>query len=385
MSSSVCVPPAVDRTAAFPPPLSLGAPELSVVVPTFNESPNVPLLVEKLRLALEGLDWEVIFVDDDSTDGTIDAVRRLAADDGRIRGIRRIGRRGLAGACMEGMLSSSARFVAVMDADLQHDESCLPTMLKMLREGEADLVVATRFGGSGHARQGLSRLRDMGSRLAIRIARLFLGVTLSDPMSGFFMLPRERADKLAPKLSQQGFKILLDLLASSQTPFKIKEVPFVFRARQHGESKLDMSVVMEYLGLVVAKASGDLVSLRFLSFGLVGFLGLLVHLSALRTLLLQGLSFPLSQTAAMLTAMTFNYTLNNMFTYRDMRRRGWRFLTGLAIFAGLCSFGVVAGVGISTMFYEREPRWWLAGLAGAVVGAAWNYVTNTAVTWRKRS
>jgi dolichol-phosphate mannosyltransferase len=225
----------------------------------------------------------------------------------------------------------------------------------------------------------------MGSRLAIRIARLFLGVTLSDPMSGFFMLPRERADKLAPKLSQQGFKILLDLLASSQTPFKIKEVPFVFRARQHGESKLDMSVVMEYLGLVVAKASGDLVSLRFLSFGLVGFLGLLVHLSALRTLLLQGLSFPLSQTAAMLTAMTFNYTLNNMFTYRDMRRRGWRFLTGLAIFAGLCSFGVVAGVGISTMFYEREPRWWLAGLAGAVVGAAWNYVTNTAVTWRKRS
>lgn len=385
MSSSVCAPSAIDRTGAFPPPLLLGGPELSIVVPTFNECPNVPLLAEKLRQALQGLDWEVIFVDDDSTDGTIEAVRRLAAHDARIRGIRRIGRRGLAGACLEGILSSSACFVAVMDADLQHDESCLPTMLRMLRNGEADLVVATRFGGSGYAKQGLSRLRDMGSRLAIGIAQLFLGIRLSDPMSGFFMLPRETADKLAPRLSQQGFKILLDLLASSQTSFNVKEVPFVFRARLHGESKLDMSVVMEYLGLIVAKASGDFVSLQFVSFGLVGSLGLVVHLSALRALLLQGLSFPLSQTAAMLTAMTFNYTLNNLFTYRDMRRRGWRFLTGLALFAVLCSFGVVAGVGISTMFYENEPRWWLAGLAGAIVGAAWNYVTNSAVTWRKRS
>jgi dolichol-phosphate mannosyltransferase len=360
------------------------SPELSIVVPTFNERPNVPLLVEKLRLALAGIEWEVIFVDDDSTDGTMGLVRRIASSDNRVRGIRRVGRRGLSGACVEGILSSSARFVAVMDGDLQHDEKCLPTMLHILREDKADVVVASRFGETGQHRQGLSQARSLGSRFAIRIAQTFLRVTVSDPMSGFFMLRREIVDTVAPRLSQQGFKILLDLLASSRGSIRVEEVPFVFRARIHGESKLDLSVVMEYLGLVVAKASGDLVSLRFLSFGLVGTTGLAVHLAVLRVLLLRGLSFPVAQTVAMLAAMAFNYTLNNLFTYRDMRRRGWRFFTGLAMFAALCSFGVIAGVGVSAMFYESEPRWWLAGLAGAVIGAAWNYVTNSAITWRKR-
>lgn len=360
------------------------SPELSVVVPTFNERPNVPLLVDKLREALSGIEWEVIFVDDDSTDGTIDLVRSIASSDNRVRGIRRVGRRGLSGACVEGILSSSARFVAVMDGDLQHDETCLPMMLRTLREDKADIVVASRFGTAGQHRQGLSQVRSLGSRFAIRIAQAVLRIKVSDPMSGFFMLRREIVDTVAPRLSQQGFKILLDLLASSRGRLRVEEIPFVFRARIHGESKLDLSVVMEYLGLVVAKASGDVVSLRFLSFGLVGTAGLVVHLAVLRLFLVRGLSFPLSQTVAMLTAMTFNYTLNNLFTYRDMRRRGRRFFTGLAMFAALCSFGVVAGVGVSAMFYENEPRWWLAGLAGAVIGAAWNYVTNSAITWRKR-
>ncbi len=367
--------------SAFP---FIRSPELSIIVPTFNERPNVPLLVDKLREALSGIEWEVIFVDDDSTDGTIDLVRSIASSDSRVRGIRRVSRRGLSGACVEGILSSSARFVAVMDGDLQHDETCLPMMLRTLREDKADIVVASRFGTTGQHRQGLSQVRSLGSRFAIRIAQTFLRVTVSDPMSGFFMLRREIVDTVAPRLSQQGFKILLDLLASSRGRLRVEEIPFVFRARIHGESKLDLSVVMEYLGLVVAKASGDLVSLRFLSFGLVGTAGLAVHLAVLRVLLLRGLSFPASQTAAMLMAMTFNYTLNNLFTYRDMRRRGWRFFTGLAMFAALCSFGVVAGVGVSSMFYQSEPRWWLAGLAGAVIGAAWNYVTNSAITWRKR-
>jgi dolichol-phosphate mannosyltransferase len=374
----------LESAPALPMLPSIRSPELSIVVPTFNERPNVPLLVEKLRLALAGIEWEVIFVDDDSTDGTMELVRRIASSDNRVRGIRRVGRRGLSGACVEGILSSSARFVAIMDGDLQHDEKCLPTMLRILREDKADVVVASRFVETGQHRQGLSQTRSLGSRFAIRIAQTFLRVTVSDPMSGFFMLRREIVDTVAPRLSQQGFKILLDLLASSRGSIRVEEVPFVFRARIHGESKLDLSVVMEYLGLVVAKASGDLVSLRFLSFGLVGTTGLAVHLTVLRVLLLRGLSFPVSQTAAMLAAMTFNYTLNNLFTYRDMRRRGWRFFTGLAVFAALCSIGVVAGVGVSAMFYESEPRWWLAGLAGAVIGAAWNYVTNSAITWRKR-
>ncbi len=363
---------------------SVPGPELTIVVPTLNERANIPLLVERLDHALTEIRWEVIFVDDNSGDGTIQAVRDLAVVDHRVRGMRRIARRGLSGACIEGMLSSSAPIIAVMDADLQHDETCLVSMFGILRTGDADLVVASRYREGGNAAEGLTGFREAGSRLAIRLAQALLKVRLSDPMSGFFMLRREIIDAVAPRLSQQGFKILLDIVASSNTSLRIEEVPYVFGRRLHGDSKLDASVVLEYLGLLVAKATGDIVSTRFLMFGMVGSFGLVVHLTALRILLMNGLTFTPAQTAAMLIAMTFNYTLNNALTYRDRRRRGWRFLTGLGLFAVLCSFGIVAGVGVSAVFYQSEPRWWAAGLAGAAVGAAWNYITNSAVTWRVR-
>ncbi|HVX57067.1 MAG TPA: GtrA family protein, partial [Candidatus Saccharimonadales bacterium] len=242
----------------------------------------------------------------------------------------------------------------------------------------------TRYNTGGSAAEGFGTIRAWGSRLAVRLAKSLLGIELSDPMSGFFMLRHEIVDAAAPRLSQQGFKILLDIVATTREPLRIREIPYRFGQRLHGESKLDASVVLEYLGLLVAKASGDLVSTRFLAFGMVGSAGVIVHLATLRLLLVNGLTFTPAQTTAMLVAMTFNYTVNNALTYRDRRRRGWRFFTGLGMFAGLCSFGVVAGVGVSTVFYESEPRWWLAGLAGAAVGAAWNYVTNSAITWRAR-
>ncbi|MGN6585213.1 MAG: glycosyltransferase, partial [Rhizobiaceae bacterium] len=169
--------------AAFPAAPPARAPELSIIVPTFNERPNVALLVDKLRQVLIGVEWEVIFVDDDSTDGTMELVRRIASSDSRVRGIRRVGRRGLSGACVEGILSSSARFVAVMDGDLQHDEKCLPAMLQILRDDKAEIVVASRFGETGQHRQGLSQVRSLGSRFAIGIAQRVLQVTVSDPMS----------------------------------------------------------------------------------------------------------------------------------------------------------------------------------------------------------
>ncbi len=359
-------------------------PELTVVVPTLNERANVPLLVERLAEALDGIDWEVVFVDDNSKDGTMQVVRELAGVNRRVRGIHRIFRRGLSGACLEGMLSSSAPIVAVMDADLQHDETCLSEMFRLIRNGDTDLVVATRYDTGGSATEGFGDVRARGSKLAIQLAKSLLKVDMSDPMSGFFMLRHEVVDAVAPRLSQQGFKILLDIVASSRAPLRIKEIPYRFRQRLHGESKLDATVVLEYLGLLVAKLSGDLVSTRFLAFGMTGSAGVIVHLAVLRLLLLNGLSFTPAQTGAMLTAMTFNYTVNNALTYRDRRRTGWRFFTGLAMFAGLCSFGLAAGVGISSVFYQSEPRWWLAGLAGAAVGSIWNYVTNSAITWRAR-
>jgi len=359
-------------------------PELAIVIPTLNERANVSVLVQQLARALNGISWEAIFVDDDSADGTIDEVRRIAGRDARIRGIRRISRRGLAGAALEGMLSTSAEFIVVMDGDLQHDETRIAEMLSLLQKGDADVVVASRYCEAGTEVSGLSQMRQFGSGFATRLAQMLLKTKLSDPLSGFFMLRRDVLDRAAHKLSPQGFKILLDVLASSPSPLRIREMPFSFRPRLHGESKLDSAVVLEYLGLLVSKASGGLLSIRFLMFGLVGCTGVVVNLAVLGVLLARHIGFAEAQTAAILTAMTSNYSLNNAFTYRDRRLHGWRFLTGLVSFALLCSLGVIAAVGVSTLLYQTGASWWLAGIAGAAIGALWNYVASSAITWPVR-
>ncbi len=362
---------------------SVRGPRLAVVIPTLNERANVAILVRKLRDALSGYDWEAIFVDEDSTDGTMDAVRALARSDPRIRGIRRVGRRGLSGAAIEGILSTSAEFVAVMDADLQHDETCLLPMLARLEAGEADVVVASRYTEGGDAEGGLSRPRQLASRLATQLAKFACQTPLSDPMSGFFMLKREIVEGVARKLSPKGFKILLDVLSSSDRPLRVHEVAMAMRPRLHGDSKLDMRVTFEYLALVASKWSGGLLSERFLMFGLVGSTGLVVHLALLRTLLLLHIGFPVAQSAGMVGAMTSNYLLNNAFTYRDRRQKGWRLLTGLLSFYALCSIGAVAGVALSTQLYQQtNSNWWLAGIAGAAIAAIWNFATTAALTWR---
>lgn len=356
------------------------AVELAIVIPTLNERDNVVLLANRLVNALTGIAWEAIFVDDDSADGTIEAIRGLSRCDHRIRAIRRVSRRGLSGASLEGMLSTFARYIAVMDADLQHDETRLVEMLALLQSGDADVVVASRHWETGKE-VGFSKVRQYGSWLATRMAQVLLKTNLSDPMSGFFMLRRDTIDGVAHKLSQQGFKILLDILASSPTSLRVREIPFLFRPRLYGESKLDSAIVFEYLGLLVSKASGGLLSIRFLMFGLVGSTGVVVNLGVLAILLTRHIGFAEAQTVAMLAAMTSNYLLNNALTYRDRRRRGWRLLTGLASFTSLCSLGVIAGVGVSTFLYQVNTPWWLAGLAGAAMGAMWNYVASSAITW----
>ena len=356
-------------------------PELAVVIPTLNERANVSVLVQRLANALNGVSWEAIFVDDDSIDGTIDEVRRFARRDARIRGIRRISRRGLAGAALEGMLSTSAKFIVVMDGDLQHDETRIAEMLPLLRNREADVVVASRYCEAGQNLSGLSKIRHFGSQLATWLAEKLVKTSLSDPMSGFFALRREVVDRVARKLSPQGFKILLDILASSPNPLRVREIPFSFRPRLYGESKLDSAVALEYLSLLVSKASAGFLSIRFLMFSLVGLSGVAVNLAVLGTLLARHVGFVEAETAAVLTAMTSNYFLNNAFTYRERRLHGWRFFTGLISFAGLCSLGLVAAVGVSTLLYQAGSSWWLSGIASAAMGALWNYVATSAITW----
>lgn len=359
-------------------------PDLSIIIPTLNERENIAELVEKLRRSLEGIDWEAIFVDDDSLDGSLSVIRAISAVDRRVRGVRRIHRRGLAGACIEGILSSSAPFVAVMDADMQHDETLLPKMFAQLSTNKVDLVVASRFQENALPQNGLSQLRHAGSLFAIGLAQNLLGVSLTDPMSGFFMIRREIVEDVAPQLSQDGFKILLDIVTSSPEPLRTQEMSFAFSSRRHGESKLNLSVTLDYIGLLLSKLTQGRVSIRFWSFCCVGSLGLLLHLSLLYGFSRLSVAFPLAQTLAMTCAMVSNYTFNNALTYRDRRRHGWNFVLGLLIFALLCSVGLIAGVGVSALIFMQDSSWWLAGLAGALVGVVWNYVSNSAVTWRTR-
>jgi dolichol-phosphate mannosyltransferase len=366
------------------PSQAIGLPELSVVVPTFNERDNVTVLYRRLDATLKGVAWEVVFVDDNSPDGTWQVVRGLARQDSRVRCIRRIGRRGLSGACIEGILASSAPYAAVIDADLQHDESQLPKMLGLLQGGEAELVVGSRYIEGGSA-DSFNKQRAGASQLATEVAKRVLGVQVKDPMSGFFMIGRDRFEQLAPQLSTQGFKILLDIIATARGELRTIEVPFTFGSRQHGESKLDSMVALDFLGLVLAKLTNDVVSLRFLLFAMVGSIGLIVHLATLFIAhQIFGVAFPEAQAAGALVAMTSNFILNNFLTYRDQRLKGFAILRGLLLFYLVCSVGLFANVGVAFSVYDQEPIWWLAGAAGALMGVVWNYAMSGLFVWRKR-
>ena len=355
-------------------------PRLSVIVPTFNERDNVERLFAQLDAALLGISWEAIFVDDNSLDGTAQAVRVMGARDARARCIRRVGRRGLAGACIEGMLAAQAAVVAVIDADLQHDPNVLRTMFLRIHEG-ADLVVASRYTEGGSASGFEHRHRDWLSRIANALAHTLPGVTTTDPMSGFFMIRREALEDVAPKLSRHGFKVLLDILATSQGRLRSVDVPFVFGARQAGESKLDSRVLLDFGSLLASKWIGAGLSPRFLVFAAVGTLGLFVHLIALNASLAAGTEFTPAQAIATLCAMTSNFALNNVLTYRDKRVRGWRIVSALAKFYVICGTGAVANVGVASWAFWSGSRWWVAGIAGSLIGAVWNYAMSTTLVW----
>jgi len=362
-----------------------GVAELAVVIPTLNERDNIEPLLERLDRVLAGIAWEALFADDDSTDGTREAIRAAMQRDPRVRSIHRIGRRGLSSACIEGALATSAPFIAVMDADLQHDETLLPQMLKALKTEPLDIVVGSRYvAGGGFGDMSAARLRISG--IATRLSRRVLKAELADPMSGFFMIRREAFDAAVRNLSGIGFKILMDLFASSPRPLRFRELAYEFRSRAHGDSKLDSLVVWEYVMLIGDKLVGRVIPVRFLSFTLVGGSGMVINfivLGILSQVLL--LNFELSLAISTVMAMVSNYTLNNLLTYRDLRLRGWAFLRGFLSFFLVCSAGAVANVGSGKLLYDRGFAWWVAGgIVGPLVSAVWNYAVSGVFTWRKR-
>ncbi|ODP36510.1 glycosyltransferase [Sphingomonas turrisvirgatae] len=360
-------------------------PELAVIVPTFNERDNVRALTEAVAHALSGTSFEIIFVDDDSSDGTREVLSQIAAERGNIRMIHRIGRRGLSTAVTEGMLSTTAPYVAVIDADMQHDERILPDMLRLLRDGEADLVIGSRYVEGGGIGEWDAK-RATVSSTATKLAKLITSADITDPMSGFFAITRPALNGAVRSLSGQGYKILLDIAASTQAPLRIRELPYHFRTRQHGESKLDALIVWEYLLLLVDKLIGHIVPARFVSFMFIGGLGVFVHMGVLGTMGAVGASFLWAQASATIIAMVFNFFVNNTLTYRDRRLKGFVPVTrGLLTFMLVCAVGAFANVGIADyLFSDYHYGWLSAGLAGILVGVVWNYATSSVVTWRSR-
>ena len=379
-SAAPAIGPEEDPSSA--PQRGPGA-ELSIIVPTFNEHQNIVLLVERLRSCLGEAHWEVIFVDDNSPDGTADLVRELASMDARIRCIQRHDRRGLSSACVEGMLSSSAPYLAVIDADLQHDEQLLPVMLEELKRNAAEIIVGSRYapgGDIGDWDAGRARM----SRVAVRLSRVLVPADLTDPMSGFFMMHRSVFEKSVDRLSAIGFKLLADLFASSPEPLRFKELPYRFRNRHAGESKLDSVTAWDYAMLLLDKLIGHIVPVRFVAFSIVGAAGVAVHFAVLTPLIrLLGTRFIVAQAIATFCAMTFNFALNNVLTYRDARLRGWRWLRGWFLFVLACSVGGFMNVTVATFVYARYGTWVLGALAGIVVGAVWNYVVTKFFTWNR--
>jgi dolichol-phosphate mannosyltransferase len=365
--------------------------QLAVVLPTYNERTNLRSLVARLDRALEGIGWEAIVVDDNSPDGTADEARAISLEDPRLRVIQRINRRGLASAAIEGMLATAAPVVAVMDADHQHDPALLPQMLAAVTSGEYDVAYASRFceGASTEAWGRPDRVKASG--LANRLARKITGVELSDPMSGYFMLPAEvlRAD--AHRLSGVGFKILLDILATVDTALRVKEFPLHFAARAEGESKLDRTVIFEFLVGLYDRWLGRFIPTRFALFGTIGAAGVLVHMAVL-ALFLNAFGgaledgfftvFEIGQTIAAMVAMTFNFVLNNSLTYADKRLNGFvPLLRGWCKFALTCSVGLLANVGVAAVLVRFGIHEYPAALSGIIVGSVWNFALSSKFVW----
>ncbi len=354
-------------------------PELSVVVPAFRERENIPLLLDALEKALVRLDWEAIVVADAADDGTEEVVRERAQRDSRVRIVQRIGRRGLASACIEGMLSSSAPYLAVMDADLQHDETLLPKLLDAAKHGGADVVVASRYMDGGSTGE-LAADRVRISRLASTLSSM-LCKGLTDPMSGFFVVRRAFLERVVRKLYGRGFKILLDMIAAARGQVEIAELPYRMRSRERGESKLGVRVIAEFFMLILYHVTGRMLPARFFLFGAVGVTGVGVQLAVLWLAFGASAHFLFSQIVATLVAMTSNFFLNNVFTYGDQRLRGARIWRGLISFYMACGIGAFINIALAEWLFVKSVPYWAAGLAGALIASLWNFFTTASFTW----
>jgi dolichol-phosphate mannosyltransferase len=352
----------------------------TVVLPTFNERESLPLAVEAVRRALgDRADWEVVVVDDDSPDRTWEVAEALGRADPRVRVYRRLDRRGLSSAIVDGLSLGRGERLLVMDADLQHDVAKVPDLLAALDAHE--VAVGTRYAGGGGTGDW-GRVRRWLSRVATNACRWLLRIRVSDPMSGFFAIRADAFRRLAGRLDPRGYKILMEILYH-HGPEGVAEVPYVFQARRLGESKLDGAVAADYLWSLLELATHRALHARFLKYCLVGLSGVGVQLGTL-TLLLLVLPTAPAEALAIACAVVSNYVLNNAFTFRDRPHR-----TGRERALGLLTFGLVAAAGAfinwSVSLNLHEHGGWnlhVANLVGIALATVWNYVLNVGITWK---
>ena len=365
-------------------------PDVSIVTPTFNEHQNVPRLYELLSEALVDYRWELIVVDDNSPDRTWEAARELREQYDNLQVMRRVRSRGLSSACIEGVQMASGKYTVVMDADLQHDETIIPEMLTRLEQG-ADMVIGSRFADNASADGLSSKGREMMSRVGNLLSRIFIRQQLSDPLTGFFALRTEDFLHLTPKLSDSGFKILVDLLIEGHFP-RVDEVGFTFRKREAGDSKLDRVILWQFGTFLIEKMTRGLLPARFISFAIVGGSGVFVHFATLFMMMTLTSTFWIAQLVSTLVALTSNFFFNNWLTFQDKRLHGFDQFRGLFLFAAFASVGILANVGVSTyIITEYTDEFSLnnslivaAASAGIIIDTLWKFVMSERFVWKKQ-
>jgi dolichol-phosphate mannosyltransferase len=350
------------------------APSVSVVVPTYDG----------LAQALAGRAWELVVVDDDSPDGTADAVRALGRQHDNVRCIQRVQERGLCSAVHWGVQAAHGDVVVVMDGDLQHEAALIPRMLEALQAGH-DIVSGSRFL-EGAAEKGLSTtLRRRLSGYGNRLTNLFLGTELSDPLTGFFATSRRLFLESVPQMQADGFKVFFDLVYHNRN-VTIRELPFEFQRRRHGESKLQLYVLWLLASDIASKLSRGMLPPRLISFVGVGLIGSIFHFSVLYASMDLGAVFWVAQTIATVVAMVFNFTINNVLTYSDDRLRGTAFYKGLLLYSLIASVGIVANVSTAQITYiSLQGHTVIAATTGLVIDVIWRFVVSNRLIWGRSS
>jgi dolichol-phosphate mannosyltransferase len=358
-------------------------PEISVIIPTYNEAENIPILIPRIAQALKKIPHEIIVADDNSPDGTYKIAQRLAGKFPQLRSICRTHNKGLSPAVLDGFAAAHGKYFVVMDADLQHDEKVLPRFYENFKEG-FNLVVGSRKTDGGGI-EGWSATRRFISWGASRLAKIFLKGLPSDPMSGYFGISATTYHEIAPDVNPRGFKILLELLARVAKP-RIAEVGYIFKPRTHGESKLTGSVMWNYLVALYDLRFGGILPVRYIKYSLVGLAGLAVNQAAL-FLFKRGFALP-DETAllpAIEIALVFNFAVNNLFTFREERLRGAsKLIRGLILYQVICTLGAYINYAVA-LHLSSFLHWniYLANTAGVIIASFWNYYINAQVIWRK--